>query len=977
MTIVYQTVTAGNVYSRTLNAPNAEFFLALNLPQGLSINQNSGVISGELQQAGRFAITILARGAGGTGAAVLDLTVTAPPAPFITSVDAVTHETTTAFSYQITASSPTAILSYGATSLPTGLSVDTGTGLITGTPTSVSNDAVVNVTATVSATNAAGTGSQNLIFTLQQRPVITSSLTPLTLTSGVAMSPYTVTATKSPTSFNAFTLPSGLTVNTNTGVISGTPVLESQIPVITFPSSDLAGLLGSAGTVDGTGAAARVDIAFGTSGCFDASGNYYFCQPDHVLRKVTPAGVVTTLAGLSGQPGSTNGTGSSARFNQPNSVCINPITQELFVSDRGNYVIRKVTLAGVVTTFAGTAGQSGSTDGTGSAARFLYPQSIAGDSLQNIFVRDNTTLRIITSSAVVTTLETGLAGSGGVSCDSLNNIFYFSAYCLKRRTAGGLNPFLVIGDCNTLPTSRTDGIGTISYGNNVRLLNQIGPIVQSPSEIYFAGPLESVATTNAYLRRLVISPLGSGGVPYNEVSVTSFSETEPFSFVSGSLSTYNNLIYYSARTSSFSTGTVIRTRSKNIENSNVVVTTFAGTAGQSGSTDGTGSAARFYNPQGLASDISGNIFVADTYNNTIRKITPAGVVTTLAGSPGQQGLVDGTGSAARFRLPTGITVAPSGNIYVADTLNGAVVRKITPAGVVTTLAQNVILSAPTKLCVDSSENVYGCSWGQHSLFKITPAGTVSYLRNNLGISTGNSGIPGAYGIGNVGVDTPFQPTRQMDGPSGIAFGGLDENGRSLFYVTESGNAIVSLFRIIGDAGDTHRLLAGKPPRIIIGPGPTNYTAAGVGSTDGYSGLNLLPLPTPLVASGGSSGLADRGGICIASPNLLYFCDSATNVIRSLQPTNYLGQYAEVRTVAGIPGYRGSANGTGVENVSFSTPSDICYVASTNTLYVADRDNHTIRKIIPPTGSPSSTSVTLSANNTLLTGTASKTFNVNP
>ena len=75
MTIVYQTVTAGNVYSRTITASNAIYFAAENLPQGLSINQNSGVISGQLQQAGRFAITILARGVGGTSAAVLDLTI--------------------------------------------------------------------------------------------------------------------------------------------------------------------------------------------------------------------------------------------------------------------------------------------------------------------------------------------------------------------------------------------------------------------------------------------------------------------------------------------------------------------------------------------------------------------------------------------------------------------------------------------------------------------------------------------------------------------------------------------------------------------------------------------------------------------------------------------------------------------------------------------------------------------------------------
>jgi len=223
MTIVYQTVTAGDVYSRTITASNTIYFAAENLPQGLSINQE-GVISGVLQQAGRFAITILARGAGGTSAAILDLTVNTPPVPFITSVDEVTHEMATAFSYQITASSPTAILSYGATNLPTGLSVNTGTGLITGTPTSGSNAAAVFSTAYLSATNAAGTGYQDLLFTLPQRPVITSSLTPLSFTAGVAITPYTITAAKSPISFGASPIPSGLSINTSTGIISGTPV---------------------------------------------------------------------------------------------------------------------------------------------------------------------------------------------------------------------------------------------------------------------------------------------------------------------------------------------------------------------------------------------------------------------------------------------------------------------------------------------------------------------------------------------------------------------------------------------------------------------------------------------------------------------------------------------------------------------------------------------------------------------------------
>src|SRR5439155_1682689 len=116
-------------------------------------------------------------------------------------------------------------------------------------------------------------------------------------------------------------------------------------------------------------------------------------------------------------------------------------------------------------------------------------------------------------------------------------------------------------------------------------------------------------------------------------------------------------------------------------------TTLAGAA-SIGSADGTGSAARFYDPSGVAIDSSGNVYVADTLNSTIRKITPAGEVTTPVGLAGITGSADGTGSAARFYDPLGVATDSSGNVYVADTFNDTI-RKITPAGDVTTLAGGI------------------------------------------------------------------------------------------------------------------------------------------------------------------------------------------------------------------------------------------------------------------------------------------------
>ena len=323
----------------------------------------------------------------------------------------------------------------------------------------------------------------------------------------------------------------------------------------------LAGYPRRFGSTDGTGSAARFDSPEDVA--VDSQGNVHVADHDnHTIRKITSAGVVTTLAGSAGNSGNTDGTGADARFAYPSSVAVDS-QGNVYVADWIYDTIRKITSAGVVSTLAGSAGSSGSADGTGADARFDRPRGVAVDSQDNVYVadEDNHTIRKITSSGVVTTLA-GSAGSSG----------------------------------------STDGTGVVA-----RFYEPRDVAVDSQGNVYVAD------RRNQTIRK--VTPAG-------------------------------------------------------------VVTTIAGSVGNSGNTDGTGADAKFSYPTGVAADSQGNVYVADCYNHTIRKVTPAGVVTTIAGSAGSSGSTDGTGTDARFYWPYGVAVDSASNVYVADEYNHTI-RKIT------------------------------------------------------------------------------------------------------------------------------------------------------------------------------------------------------------------------------------------------------------------------------------------------------------
>ncbi|PWK79668.1 sugar lactone lactonase YvrE [Mucilaginibacter oryzae] len=330
------------------------------------------------------------------------------------------------------------------------------------------------------------------------------------------------------------------------------------------------------------------------------------CKDDKIAplpNPVATTGTVTTVAG-SGSFGSSNGTGSAASFNYPNGLAIDA-SGNILVADKGNNQIRKVTPAGVVTTVSGTL-LSGSSNATkiGDAASFNGPTGVVANATGDIFVADfgNHTIRKIATTTGVVNVYAGVSGNSG------NN----DAVIPAKGSTPAINPRF-----NNPAGLALDAVGNLyvaDYGNNL-------------------------------IRKVAID---------------------------GTISTI---------------------------------------AGKSaGNVDGKGAAASLNGPRAIAIDAAGNLFVADANNHTIRKIDASGNVTTFAGS-GKAGNADGSGNAASFSHPSGITIDANGNLYVADAGNN-LVRKITPAGVVTSLAGSgyynltAPFNGPSAVVADNAGNVY-------------------------------------------------------------------------------------------------------------------------------------------------------------------------------------------------------------------------------------------------------------------------------
>ncbi len=398
------------------------------------------------------------------------------------------------------------------------------------------------------------------------------------------------------------------------------------------------------------------------------------------VREITLAGHVTTIAGTAGVTGSANNTGTNALFNHPIGIVADS-SGNLYVADYGNDLIRKITTGRVVSTWAGQAGVAGSGNGTGTGAQFDEPEGVAIDASGNVYVADtgNATIRMITTGQAVST-PAGLAGSVGGRDGTGTNAYFYQPVGIVY--AGGGNLYVSDAFYDTIRQVSTAGavLTVAGVAQTAGSTNGAGSqaLFSAPHGLAYgssAGTLYIADSGNGMVREMSASDIVTtlAGTP-SAGSAAGMSTSARFYAPQGIAADSANNVYVADTQNS-----VIREISPA-----GVVSVLAGTVGSPGFTNGSAATAQFSSPQAVAVDGNGNVYVADTGNDVIRKIS-SGTCSTLAGSANNPGYADATGTAVQFNQPTGVAVDGNGNVYVADTMN-FVIRKITSGGVSSTLA---------------------------------------------------------------------------------------------------------------------------------------------------------------------------------------------------------------------------------------------------------------------------------------------------
>jgi sugar lactone lactonase YvrE len=610
---------------------------------------------------------------------------------------------------------------------------------------------------------------------------------------------------------------------------------------------------GVAGYAGDNGPATSAYLRYPCGVAVDSAGNLFIADRDNNrIRKVSTSGIITTVAG-NGSMGYSGdgGPATLAQLYSPFGVAIDP-AGNLFIADAFNNRIRKVAPNGIITTIAGTGTSGYSGDGGSAALAQLYtPRGIAIDSAGNLFISDsdNNIIRKISSSGIIATV----AGNG---------------------------------------TSGYSGDG--GQATSAQLSGPMGVAVDSKGNLFIAvfgnGRIRKVSTDG-----IITTVAGTGTYGYNGDGIPATSAQ--LSLPTGvAVDSAGNLLIADYANS----------RVRMVDSSGIITTVAGnGTRGSIGD-GGPATSAQLYNPEGVVADSAGSLFIADYGNHRIRKVSSSGIITTVAGTGSMgSGGDGGPATSALLYYPSGVAVDSIGNLFIADYGNHRI-RKVSSSGIITTVAgagtygysgdggpaASAQLYYPAGVAIDSAGNIFIADRSNHRIRKVSASGIITTV---AGIGSIGSG-----GDGGLATSAPLYY------PIGIA---VDSTG-NLFIAENLG----------------HRIRKVSASGIIA-------TVAGTGNS-GYSGDGGLAT---------SARLYLPAGVALDSTGNLYIADNGNSRIRKVSASGIITTVAGTGT-SGYSGDSGPAT-----SAQLYGPFGLT-VDSSGSLYIADSGNNRIRKVVTPKAS---------------------------